>query len=55
MVVVVVVAVMLLVVVVAVEVVVGVEVGAVQSKSLQGQPAAQFSLIIFYKLGLFRG
>ena len=41
--VVVVVVVVLVVVVVVVEVVVGAEVGAAQSKSLQGQPAAQFS------------
>ena len=34
------------VVVVVVVVFVGAEVGAAQSKSLQGQPAAQFSLII---------
>ena len=41
--------VVVLVVVVVVEVVVGAEVGGTQSKSLQGQPAAQFSKIIFYK------
>ena len=47
--------VVVVVIVVVVEIVVGAEVGAAQSNSLQGQPAAQFSLIIFYKLGLFRG
>ena len=40
------------VVVVVIVVVVGTEVGATQSKSLQGQPVEQFSLIKFYKLGV---
>ena len=50
--VVVVVVLVVVVVVVVIVVVVGTEVGATQSKSLQGQPVEQFSLIKFYKLGV---